>query len=69
MKVLEIYPKDIHVVFEISMIDLSKLHRALNMVNMEYDGNVPEEKEAANYLTKIFYPVINEIMRKKGNES
>ena len=69
MKVLEIYPKDIHVVFEISMADLSKLHRVLSMSKVDYDSDIPEELEAVNYLTKVFFPAINEIMRKKGNES
>ncbi len=69
MKVLEIYPKDVHVVFEISMINLELLEKALSLCKIDYDGRNPDEVKAVNYLTKSFVPVIDEIMRKKGNES
>jgi hypothetical protein len=69
MKVLEIYPKDIHVVFEISLVDLELLHKAIAMAKIDYDSKNDGESRAVNYLTKSFYPVIDEIMRKKGNES
>jgi hypothetical protein len=69
MKILDIYPKDIYVVCEFSSKDIEKLHKALGLTKINYDGKDKEEAEAVRYLTEAFFPAINEIMRKLKNES
>jgi hypothetical protein len=64
MRVIDVYPKEIHVVFELDLPEVLKLQKVLSMVEIKYDSTIEDEREAAIYLTNGFYPFINEIVQK-----
>ena len=68
MRLLQIEAKEINIIFEEKFSNLEKLVLALDMAKIEYDGTTSEETEAANYLTKEFYPFIKEIIEKIKGE-
>ena len=49
---------------EMRFEDILKLRKALEMAKVDYDGEKPEEKEAAEYLEKHFYPSLVEVIKK-----
>jgi len=69
MKILSIEPKDIYVTFELSVAEIEKLLIGLGLTKIEYDGKNEEEKEAALYIEKTFFPELERIMKEIKNES
>lgn len=64
MKILDIYPKEIHVVLELEFSEVMKLQKALSMVTINYNSTIEDEREAANFLTNGFFPNINDLVQK-----
>ena len=68
MRIIDMYAKDVTVVFEMELSELKLLHKAMNMMEINYDSTIPEEREAENFLTKRFYPLINELIEKASEK-
>jgi len=63
MNILRVAPKDIYVTFEISLKSLRQVVRGLELAELNYDGQEnPDDKMAAIFLTKEFYPSIKEVV-------
>jgi len=64
MKVVSIQSKDIYVTIDLSITEIDKLLTALSCAKLEYDGQEnPDIREAADYLTKEFYPALDDLHR------
>jgi hypothetical protein len=68
MRVIDVYHKDVHVVFEASMEELDKIIEAISHSQITYDGkNEPKVKEAVTYFTDVFCKrLIETVDRIKG---
>lgn len=64
MRILDMYAKDVTIVFEIELSEAKLLREALDLVEIKYDSTKEAESEAANFLTKRFYPLIDELVKK-----
>lgn len=62
MKIVKIESKDIYVTFEISLENLKKLKKSVDMAEIKYDGRDKNEFDAQNYLITEFYPAIKEVI-------
>lgn len=62
MELLGIQPRDVYALCEFSRTDLKLLERALNLVEVDYDGSIPEEKKAVDYFVNKFHPQIVKIL-------
>lgn len=62
MELLGTQPRDVYALCEFSRSDLKLLERAMNLVELDYDSSVAEEKEAADYFVKKFYPQVVKIL-------
>ncbi len=56
MQLIEIQSRAIYILFEFSIKQLEKLKLSLEIT--ELNPKTEEEKEAANYLTMVVYPLI-----------
>lgn len=65
-RIIDIQPKDIYVLFEMSIMELKKLHKAMEMSNVNYDGTKSEEAEAAEYFNE-FWEFLEELLKEKIN--
>lgn len=63
MELLGIQPRDVYVLTEFSRTDLRLLHKALDLVQIDYDGTIPEQKEAVEYFVGKFTNKVNEILQ------
>jgi hypothetical protein len=63
INILRVAPKDFYVTLEISLTGMKQLVRALDLTEINYDGQEnPEDKLAVMFLTKEFYPSIKEVV-------
>jgi hypothetical protein len=58
MKVVDVGPKDIYVLIEISLKELRKLRKGMEMSQVNYDGGDEVEVEAKQYFSE-FYEFLN----------
>jgi len=71
IKLLQTQVKEVHLILEIPFSEMEKISLALSKGKFEYDGKNIEESDAVNYLTKVFYPFIMDIVegvKGKGND-
>lgn len=68
MKILEIRPKGVYVVFEIELSQVKKVLKALDMTEIKFDGKKEDEKEAVQYLTGPFYAGFDEVVKGISDE-
>jgi len=54
MRTIQMYPKDITIVCEFSATDLMKIRKAMDLIEVQFDRNKPEEVEAKDFLTINF---------------
>ena len=66
MQLVDVQSRDIYVLFEISLSDLKKLEFIIRNSTLDYDGKIPEEAEAAKYLTDKFYPLLQKTLQDVG---
>ncbi len=69
MHVVDVAPKDIHILMDFSMKDLIYLKQILNNMTFDFDSNVPEQQAAADFLNNTFYPTINDTIEDLTNGS
>jgi hypothetical protein len=72
IRLLQTQVKEVHLIFEIPFSELEKIKIALDHSEFDLKDTDNEEKEAINYLTKVFHPFIVEItksMKGKDNDS
>jgi hypothetical protein len=63
ISILRVAPKDFYVTLEISLTGMRQLVRALDLTEINYDGQEnPDDKLAVMFLTKEFYPSIKEVV-------
>lgn len=62
MIVLKVAPKDISVTMEISLVELRKLRDGLAIAKIDFNGEVNEEREAADFITRQFWPELNQLV-------
>lgn len=67
IQLIDVVPKDIHIVFEMKLSDVFKLKKALELAVVDFDGTKEEEKEAADYLQDHFYPSLMEVLNQIRN--
>ena len=60
--VLKVAPKDIFVNIEMSLKEVKKLHQALAIATIDYNGNVEKEKVAAIYAKSTFFPFLDDLI-------
>lgn len=63
MKLLSVEAREIVAVFEISLSDLKKLKRAMDLTELNCNSDVPGDVEATEYLIKEFYPYIDRVLK------
>uniref|UniRef100_A0A6H1Z9Y8 Uncharacterized protein n=1 Tax=viral metagenome TaxID=1070528 RepID=A0A6H1Z9Y8_9ZZZZ len=70
MRILEIAPKDIHIVIDLSKTEVEKILKALDHSEISYDGKTdPETLSAAEYVKKEFYPKLAEVLKELNHGS
>jgi hypothetical protein len=62
MKLINVYTKDTCLEFEMMRSEVQKVVTALQNAKLEYDGNKPEEKEAVEYVSGTFFPMLSRIL-------
>lgn len=67
MRFLDMKPKDIYCLFEITLSDLKKLKLALEHTTLDLDLSDPVQLEASEYITKELYPTVAEIVKDIGD--
>lgn len=61
MQIISVQPKDIHITLEMSMKEVRFLLDFLSRSKLEY---TEEEKEWVEFVTKDFFPKLNELEEK-----
>lgn len=56
-----VYVENVRVSVDISGEAILKLHKAMSLCNIDYDGSNAEDKEAVRFFTDDFYPYINQL--------
>lgn len=70
MRIVKVWPKDIHVTIELSLTDIGKLIDYLDHCEMRFDGeSEPEMKLASAFVEQTFYPTLKDVHEdmKHGN--
>ncbi len=60
---LSIQNRDIYSLVEFSLEEVRKLNKAMNLMEIKFDGTKEEEKEAEKYFTKEFFPFFQELLK------
>lgn len=68
MRIIDMYAKDVTVVFEMELSEIKNLQTALSKVEISYDSTIEAEREAVNFLTKRFCPLIDELVKKASEK-
>jgi hypothetical protein len=58
MRVIDLYPRDFYVTIEISLREVQKIVTALGKAELKFDGTVPHEVEAIQFIKEQFYPLL-----------
>ena len=58
MEVVDVIPEHVNVLTKYSLEELIKLNRALNMCTIQFDGKIPEQREAHDYFMEKFCPTV-----------
>lgn len=61
-EVIQVRPKGIYITFEMSLEEVTKLRDGLSRAKLFFSGSVPEEVEAARYVTEDFCPFLNKLV-------
>lgn len=63
MQLIDVIPKDIHFILDISFVDMKKLKFALD--NSEFKLNLSNnyEREVNNYVNEVFYKTVEEAIK------
>ena len=69
MKIIDVYPKDVHVVIELSLSEVKMLLDALDRAELRYSGEKPEEVESTKFVAEMFYSTLSKLMEDVKNES
>ena len=67
MRLLQMYPKDITVICEFSIVDLMKLRKAMDMVEVQFNQMNQEEVEAKDFLTINFMEWLDTCIKEATN--
>ena len=62
IKLLDIQPKDIHLLLDIPLTDLEKLIIVLENSTFNYNSEKKEERDLAEYLTETLYPNLKAVL-------
>lgn len=68
MEFLGMQPRDVYVLCEFSRTDLQLLETALNNIELTFDGSIPEEQKAADYLVEKLYPKVQQMLKQIEEE-
>lgn len=63
MELVDIVPKDLHILVDISFQDLLKLKTILDNMVFNFDGENKLHIDADTYLREVLYPNINSIIK------
>jgi len=63
MKLLNVKPKDVYCLFEITYTDLKKIQSALNNATLALNLEDPEESEVSRYVTEDFFNEISDTIK------
>lgn len=66
-KVVDIVPKDLHVLLDISVKELKKLKMALALAHIDFNSELEGEAEAADYVSNTFCPFIIDLLEEIKN--
>jgi hypothetical protein len=61
------YPKDVHFLVEMSLVDILKLRKAMDLVEVQYNQMIPEEEEAKDFLVGDFMDWLNFCIKEAGD--
>jgi len=67
MRVIDIVPKDISIIVELSVSDLDSLIYCLDNSVVDYDAANGEQVNAVTYYTDVFYPLLTDIKKRLNN--
>ena len=62
MRVIDVYPKDVHVTLEISLKELKMLQSYIK-ISMPFYGKVVEDYEERSFLEHNFLPAISDVIK------
>ena len=60
--------RDVYALCEFSRTDLQKLEKALSLVEVKFNSEIQQEKEASDYLVNDFYPKIQQELKQIEEE-
>jgi len=63
MKVIGVENREIVAIVEFTVKELEDLKIGLSLCDIDFDGKKEEESSAVNYLTKLFFPAIKELLK------
>jgi hypothetical protein len=68
-KVIDIRPKDIHILMEMSLEELRMIYTAMNLATISYDGKAEKEVQATVYFKSQFYDFVEQTIERIENGS
>ena len=63
MRILDVVAKDVYVLMEMSLSELEKVKFLLDNAEINYNKDIPEEAEAAEFLHANFYPFLEQTIK------
>ncbi len=67
--IIAIQPKDIYVLLELSSDEVKKLHKVMGLIQINFDSEDKEEKEAEEYFVNKFYPFVEQLAEEIGQNA
>ena len=65
---LEAAPRDLHLLIDLSFKELLHLQLVVNHMTFHFDGQKKEHREAAEYLSEVFAPWVNNTIKDINND-
>ncbi len=63
MHVVDVAPKDIHVLIDFSLKELVHLSHILDNMTFDFNSEIEEQQGAADFLNGSFYSTVNDILK------
>ena len=69
MEIVGVRPKGVFITFELELQEVEDLLLSLDKARIVFDGAILGEKRAADFLSDVFYPKLEEVVKELKNGS
>ena len=64
---LSVLPRDVCVTIEFTVTELRLIEKGLSMASIDFNGEIDEERKAAEYVSEEFYSFVRNLMSELNN--